>query len=177
MIQEDDHDINIIDNFLKHEDWKKIHDHMMSPWFNWYYSRSHHSEEDWSYSQLTHTFFSSSVQENLNPLISVENCLVQPILNLLSPCILIRAKANLTTPAMSMDDPSKTFHNDTNAMNGITAVYYVNDNDGKTIFKDGSKVDSVANRMLIFPNHIEHGVERATKLDRFVINFNYIKGY
>ena len=122
-------------------------------------------------------FYSGIVREDLHPSISMENSLLKPIYDLLSPCILIRAKANLTTPAMSMDDPSKTFHNDTNAMNGITAVYYVNDNDGKTIFKDGSKVDSVANRMLIFPNHIEHGVERATKLDRFVINFNYIKGY
>ena len=176
MIQEDGHDINIIDNFLDHEDWKKIHDHMTGTHFNWFHGKSHESEEDWSYSHLTHMFYSGVVREDLYPSISVENSLLKPIYNLLSPCILIRTKANLTTPALSVDDPSKTFHNDTTVKDGITSVYYVNDNDGKTVFKDGSKVDSVANRMLIFPNHIEHGVERSTKLDRFVINFNYIKG-
>ena len=179
--------INIVDNFLNHEDWKNIHDHMISPLsFNWYYNKSSYDHRfgpsdnaHWSYSQLTHLFYSNVVQIDCHPigLISRENSLIQPILNLISPCILIRAKANLTTPATSMDDPSKTFHTDTGVKDSITAIYYVNDNDGKTIFKDGSKVDSVANRMLIFPNHIEHGVERATKLDRFVINFNYIKGY
>ena len=171
--------INIVDNFLNHEDWKNIHDHMTSPWsFSWYYNKSSYPPNDthWSYSQLTHLFYSGVVQIDRHPLISMENGLIQPILNLISPCILIRAKANLTTPATSMDDPSKTFHTDTGVKDSITAVYYVNDNDGKTIFKDGSKVDSVANRMLMFPSNLEHGVERSTKSDRFVINFNYIKG-
>ena len=171
--------INIVDNFLNHEDWKNIHDHMTSPWsFSWYYNKSSYPPNDthWSYSQLTHLFYSGVVQIDSNPLISMENSLIQPILNLISPCILLRAKANLTTPATSMDDPSKTFHTDTGVKDSITAVYYVNDNDGKTIFKDGSKVDSVANRMLMFPSNLEHGVERSTKSDRFVINFNYIKG-
>ena len=171
--------INIVDNFLNHEDWKNIHDHMTSPWsFSWYYNKSSYPPNDthWSYSQLTHLFYSGVVQIDSNPLISMENSLIQPILNLISPCILLRAKANLTTPATSMDDPSKTFHTDTGVKDSITAVYYVNDNDGKTIFKDGSKVNSVANRMLMFPSNLEHGVERSTKSDRFVINFNYIKG-
>ena len=171
--------INIVDNFLNHEDWKNIHDHMISPWsFSWYYNKSSYPPNDthWSYSQLTHLFYSGVVQIDSNPLISMENSLIQPILNLISPCILLRAKANLTTPATSMDDPSKTFHTDTGVKDSITAVYYVNDNDGKTIFKDGSKVDSVANRMLMFPSNLEHGVERSTKSDRFVINFNFVKG-
>ena len=116
------------------------------------------------------------MKENQNPIISIEFGLVQPILNLLSPCTLIRVKANLTTPALSVDNPSKTLHTDSQIKTGITGVYYVNSNDGKTIFKDGSEVDSVANRMVLFPNYIEHGVERSTKLDRFVINFNFIKG-
>ena len=176
MIQQDGHEISIVDNFLKHEDWKKIHDHMTSTHFYWFHGKSHHSEEDWSYSQLTHIFYSGVVKENQNPIISIEFGLVQPILNLLSPCTLIRVKANLTTPALSVDNPSKTLHTDSQIKTGITGVYYINSNDRKTIFKDGSEVDSVANRMVLFPNYIEHGVERSAKLDRFVINFNFIKG-
>jgi len=168
--------ITVIDNFIDHKDWKNIHDNMVSPWFTWYYNKSHDSEEDWNYSHLTHVFYSGVVKENQNPLISREFGLVQSILNKLLPCTLIRVKANLTTPATNMDNPIKTLHNDSLIKTGITGVYYVNDNDGKTIFKDGSKVDSVANRMVLFPNYLEHGIERSTKLDRFVINFNFVKG-
>ena len=175
MRLEDGLEITVIDNFIDHKDWKNIHDHMISPWFRWYYNRGYHSEEDWSYSQLTHVFYSG---DGSNPLTSngTERTIIQPIFDQLLPCTLIRVKANLTTPATSMDNPNKTFHNDSQIKTGITGVYYVNSNDGKTIFKDGSKVDSVANRMVLFPNYIEHGVERSTKLDRFVINFNFIKG-
>ena len=176
MELEDGLDITVIDNFIEHKDWKNIHDNMVSPWFVWFYCKSLNSEEDWNYTQLTHVFYNGVVQGNINPSMSVQNDLLKPIYDLLSPCTLTRVKANLTTPATSTDNPSKTFHNDSKIKTGITGVYYVNSNDGKTIFKDGSKVDSVANRMVLFPNHLEHGVERSTKLDRFVINFNFIKG-
>ena len=60
------------------------------------------------------------VKENQNPLISREYGLVQSILNKLSPCTLIRVKANLTTPATNMDNPIKTLHNDSLIKTGIT---------------------------------------------------------
>jgi hypothetical protein len=60
------------------------------------------------------------------------------------------------------------------ALKHKTAIFYINTNNGYTEFNDGTKVDSVENRMLIFPSKLSHRAVAQTDEDqRIVINFNY----
>ena len=58
----------------------------------------------------------------------------------------------------------------------MTSIFYVNTNDGYTKFKDGTKVKSIANRMLTFPANMKHcGTSCTNERRRIVINFNYFE--
>ena len=55
-----------------------------------------------------------------------------------------------------------------------TSIFYMNTNNGYTIFENGTKVESVANRMITFPANIKHtGTSCTDEKTRVVINFNY----
>ena len=57
-----------------------------------------------------------------------------------------------------------------------TAILYMNTNDGYTHFEDGTKIESVANRMVVFPCNLFHGGTTCTDQNtRVVINFNFLK--
>ena len=58
-----------------------------------------------------------------------------------------------------------------------TAIFYINSNNGYTIFKDTKeKVKSVPNRLLKFDTRMKHsGVSSTDEKRRVVINFNYIE--
>ena len=50
----------------------------------------------------------------------------------------------------------------------------MNSNDGYTLFEDGTKVESVANRLVRFPASIKHTGTTCTNANRRVlINFNW----
>ena len=59
--------------------------------------------------------------------------------------------------------------------NCMTGIYYVNSNDGYTEFKEsGTKVESVANRMVTFPSQTLHsGTSCTNATRRIAINFVY----
>ena len=55
-----------------------------------------------------------------------------------------------------------------------TAIFYLNTNNGYTIFEDGTKINSVENRMIVFPASMKHSGTTCTDTkERLVINFNY----
>ena len=55
-----------------------------------------------------------------------------------------------------------------------TAIYYVNTNNGYTEFEDGSRVESIENRLVTFPSYMKHtGTTCTDQKRRIVINFNY----
>ena len=49
-----------------------------------------------------------------------------------------------------------------------TAILYLNTNNGFTCFEDGTKVESVANRCVIFPAHYKHSGTTCTDVHRRV---------
>ena len=55
------------------------------------------------------------------------------------------------------------------------AIYYLNTNNGKTIFNDGTEIESVSNRILLFDPSIKHRSTTCTDVSpgRYNINFNY----
>ena len=56
-----------------------------------------------------------------------------------------------------------------------TAIYYVNSNNGKTIFKQSKKViASKANRLVLFDGRLKHcGTSSTDTKRRILINFNF----
>jgi hypothetical protein len=94
----------------------------------------------------------------------------------LNPLAMLRVKLNVFSNA---GEPiSSGWHLDINETETpyTTAIYHLNTNNGYTLFEDGTKVKSVANRLIIFPGNIIHtGITQTDKDLRAFINLNYIK--
>jgi len=57
-----------------------------------------------------------------------------------------------------------------------TGILYMNTNNGYTHFEDGTKIKSVANRLITFPCNLLHGGSTCTdESTRVVINFSFYK--
>ena len=98
---------------------------------------------------------------------------IRPIIEKLNPAHLIKAKVNLTTRKDRHIDYG--LHVDTKRVGATTAIFYVNTNNGYTLFEDGSKVFSVANRMVTFDSATLHTGVSCTDADhRLVLNINMI---
>ena len=65
------------------------------------------------------------------------------------------------------------FHTDME-MGGLTAIFYLNTNNGYTEFENGDRVESVANRLIIFDQILKHTGTTTTDTEkRVVLNVNY----
>ena len=55
-----------------------------------------------------------------------------------------------------------------------TAILYLNTNNGSTVFENGTKIESVANRCVIFPAHCRHSGTTCTDVHRrLAVNLVY----
>ena len=161
--------IKIIDNVLNDLHFGKLKstllDNLNSPW---YLGKIVDTEKNSPY-QFSHTFYG---EQKIN---SEYFTLLDPILQNLKIKNLIRIKANLLLKTNEI--VKHGFHIDTQSENKFnTAIYYLNSNNGYTKFKNGKKVNSVKNRIVIFDGLIEHrGTSCSDQPYRGVINFNYLK--
>ena len=58
-----------------------------------------------------------------------------------------------------------------------SAIFSLNTCDGYTKLKDGTKIESVANRVLLHDPNIEHcGTTTTNDVARYVVNINYMQG-
>jgi hypothetical protein len=165
----------IIDNFLGEEEFAKIQSTMLSSNFPWYLNHSvtfncptHEQDSVMNY-QFTHTFYTDSRPN------SEHYILLQPLLKKLDPAAIVRIKANLIP--VTADRIVYDFHRDFGTIiNCKTAVFYINNNNGVTIFKDGGEVESVGNRFISFDSNMLHtGTSCTDKKVRCVININYFE--
>jgi len=174
-------EIKIIDNYIPKEQADQIADNMIGSahTFPWFY----HESVDFSYDrmgelnvddfldnyQFIHMFYSNWMIQ------SVWFDMLQPITSKLNPIGWQRIKANLNPRT---EKPVQyNYHTDYQSKNPYTktAIWYVNSNNGVTFFKDGTVVESVANRIVIFPQLLYHtGTTCTDQKVRSVINFNYI---
>lgn len=99
--------------------------------------------------------------------------LLFPVLAFFNSSSIIRIKIN-ANPKTHVPS-QELFHIDHNSTSPfLTAVYYVNENNGGTQIKDGPFIRSVANRLLIFDGKLQHAGVTATDVKtRFVVNFNF----
>ena len=116
---------------------------------------------------MTHMFYEDNI-----PMSTHYDCLI-PLLEKLKAGCLIRVKANLYPNTERLHEhPMHTdfdFHHS-------GAVLSLNTCDGYTKLNDGTKIDSVANRVLLFDASEEHCSSTTTNDHaRFNININYIQ--
>ena len=154
--------MEIHDDFLPKKQFEDIERIVLSTYFPWNYIGKQSYEETEDSFQFQHTFY----REGQSP--SGYNAIIRPILEKLGGT-LIRAKAVLTPKT---ENPRHSgFHID--YANMKTATYYLNTNNGYTGFRDGSRVESISNRMLVFDSNLEHqGITCTDKKIRVLINFN-----
>jgi len=164
-------EIEIIDNYLPQEIFDNIQKMMLSDTFPWFLERHSVYDQD-GFSQFVHAIY-----REFEP-VSEAWKQIQYILNYLQPHGLYRIKAN-GTPAYSKV-VEKPLHVDLKEPDGSTTphevmILYVNTNDGYTVFEDGTKVESVANRALFFNGKYKHAGTNCTDQPiRIVLNFDYL---
>jgi hypothetical protein len=162
--------VKIIDNFLSIEEADKIEQEFTHPFFPWYYSSSinpefdHLQEKPNHQFQFVHTFyFKHKIMSNAWPTL-------EPLIEKMKIKSLVRVKANCIP--MTENIITHGFHID--YKDNLTAIYYVNSNNGFTEFETGEKIESSKNRLIIFSSNIKHRGTTSTDAHcRMNININY----
>lgn len=178
--------ITIIDNFLNEEISKNLKSFILGGDFRWRCGPSLIEKEyvdiliDPLYDrQLVNLIYSKYVKNDKNTKEQESDYkIIIPFLKKLSITTkqLTRVKVNgnlcketIMRSGWHVDVP------ETEMGHGMTAIYYINTNNGKTLFKTGEEIESIENRIVIFPNNFSHSPEYQTNCPlRGVINFNWL---
>ena len=166
--------LQIIDNVLSKDILTTLQDTMFAGDFDWHLTSPSYKDilcDDLYNIQFFHMFYLNT------KLRSQYFELIKPILEKLNVTMLIRAKANLVMNTSTIQLHSYHLDLPVNIANKAkTAVFYLNTNDGYTIFQDSQqKVESVENRIVIFDaDQMHSGTSCTNQKYRSVINFAYI---
>lgn len=184
--------LKIIDNFLDAGEFEGVRSDITSPTWPWYHCENitfadNKTYKDSDRSQFIYVLYSEHMW------MGAGQRLVAPFMRRLRPLSLFRVKANLQpktdkvlencmhTDIGSWVEEAENFMEEENCQTWtplremVTGVFYVNSNDGETRFEDGTCVESVANRMVLFPANTMHtGTTCTDEKCRIVINFNYV---
>ena len=175
----------VIDNFLEEKNFKDVLEHITSTNFPWYYADSivkksksilsgyQKQPEDVEFDPVYDFQFCHMLYRDYEFKSQAARVILKPFFKKLDVKASMRVKVNCgpNTP----HHIKSGFHRDSMIEPPhLTALYYLNTNNGWTEFKDGRIVESVANRMLIFPSNLYHtGVSCTDEKVRLVINFNF----
>ena len=169
-------DIKIENNFLSQKEFDEIQELLITEpkGFPWFYNNIIDTREDVDKFQFVHVFYMNYQSQ------SQFMTLVNPILELLQPISIFKIKANLLTRTPEIVE--NKLHVDIGVLSEeqqkqwTISIFYINTNNGYTKFEDGTKVNSVAIRMISFPANMKHkGTSCTDEKIRVVINFNYYK--
>ena len=160
-------EFKIVDNFLGGEQFEAIRAQFMEN-VGWYYHPMVADDDD------TEVFYFTHMLYNAHKVNSHLYDVVQPVISLLNPRAIIRIKANLYTNLGRYHEHK--WHTDF-PYKHTSAILYVNTNNGFTILKDGTKIESVANRLLLLDGSKLHKSTTCTdEKIRVNIGFNYFSG-
>jgi hypothetical protein len=158
----------VIDNYLPKEQFEAIQNIMMKHAnFHWFYvpdvaKRGQQLEKTMYFVHLFYDNFAPR-SEFLGG--------IYPLIEKLNAKALIRVKGNMypNIGERIQDAPHKDFEFEHKG-----ALYYVNTNNGSTIFEDGTEIEAVENRILLFEPHKIHRSSYCTDQKvRVNININY----
>ena len=182
----DNKSVSVYDNYLDPRDFKKIQSIMMDDSdFPWYWSEHTMRNQFQSDGTLLENNY-QYVHIFMNKITLFENRLskyitiLQPLIELIGAVAWIRIKANANPRTEKI--VISGFHQDVTERRLLeceptTAIFYLNTNDGYTIFEeDGTKVNSVANRICFFPHWMYHSGTTCTNANRRIaLNLNFVR--
>ena len=166
-----DYDYQVIDDFLDPDEFKELQKNTIyNTHFPWFYNEGIASLTNtpslWDF-QFVHSFYSDSLGQS--PELKNLTALIEKI----NPSRVYRIKANLN-PITDVTRQSGWHTDFGDELVCTTAVFYLNKNNGYTVFKNNERVESVPNRLLMFDSRLEHAGTSCTDSNfRSVINLNY----
>ena len=156
--------INVYDNFLPEYYFKQLQSIVLGNEYCWYYQ----DRIDIRYETDLHYFIHFYYKDNA-PTTSYHQ--IDPCIPFFNMKKIYRIKVNLYSKTVFHRNTG--WHTDYKDI--TTSILYMNTNNGWTEFKNGDKVESVENRLVIFDSDLEHaGVTCTDEKRRVVINFNYV---
>ena len=173
----DETKIIVNDNYLQKDAYESIRNYFMGNDMYWYYCGNYSG----GYPQMEHTFHNETVGTQCYagvPFVAGQGMhIMKPILDSFQYAALIRIRAvcNWRTGTMTQ----REWHVDV-PFDCTTAIYYLHDSDGCTIFEDGDnepfEVETKGNRLVEFPSQYRHSTTPfTTPARRALINFNFIR--
>ena len=160
--------ISVTEKLLSDNDFVPIQSVLMGENFPWFTTFKCYdiARENATNIQFVHNFYS-----NEKPFSSYFD-LLKPIFDKINVRSLVRVKANLQP--RTHERITYGMHTD-NDLNCNTAIYYINTNNGETLFENKQTVTSEENKIVVFPSHFKHAATTNTcdKKYRIVLNLNY----
>ena len=157
--------ICVKDNFLDIKQFNKIKEVFFSEDIPWSFGKVVPDLES-SVSDIDNFQFSYTIL----PESPFYECLI-PLFDKMNMEVHFRVKINLNPKAYKIFEHG--YHIDIPTPSK-TAIFYLNTNNGYTAFETGEKVESVANRLVVFDSHIKHtGTTCTNQKARLVLNINY----
>ena len=158
--------MKIVDNFLPQDYFEYLQKMMLDHNFPWLYNAEVANRGEVN----DHFYFTHNLFDNYKPTSSIFEEFI-PFFKQLEMNALIRARGLLYTNQGRQIAHEK--HTDYNFPHK-TVVFYMNTNNGYTEFEDGTKVDSVENRIVFFDGSIPHNSSTCTDQKiRVVVSLNY----
>jgi|DEB0MinimDraft_6_1074348.scaffolds.fasta_scaffold06581_5 hypothetical protein len=166
--------MKIYKNFLSEKEFNIVEGVMANNGFPWYYGPvlpdKLISAKDYNF-QLAHTFYEDD-QIISSSYIHIIDCFKKKIKWL----SLLRAKANLLLKSHKKIEHGMHIDISTKSKKYTTGIFYLNNNNGYTKFKNGTIVKSERNKYVEFNGHLQHtGTTCTDKETRVILNLNYIK--
>ena len=159
----------IKDNFLDQATFAQLRDGMHSSFFPWFFNETRDNldqKDEIDQFQFVHHFFLNCQKSG-----HMDKLLI-PFFDQLDAKCLIRVKANLNPWTHKL--VKGVYHQD-QPFKCKGAIYYINTNNGYTLFKKGNtKVNCVKNRLVLFDANEWHMATNCTdQKAKIVININY----
>lgn len=172
--------ITVIDNFLSQFEADVLSNMIMDQKILWSCSSTVHDDNPLSprcepkYNfQMCHVFLENKSQVMIN-----KNTfhLLGALITRINPSEWVRIKMNLNPCNSQIIEHGYHIDHSLSRNDSWTAIYYVNSNNGYTVFEDGSKIESVKNRLVLFQSQIRHSGTTCTDIyARLVLNLNFYK--
>jgi len=170
-------EIQVIENFLSEEIFEQLEE-IFDSGVPWTFSDIVHQDDLLCYQKYNYQYV-HNVYYRQEPVSRYFNNVI-PFLTKLDARALVRCKVN--SICREEEIVVHGFHTDmqypeehSTGLDGMkTAILYLNTNNGYTCFKEGTKIESVANRCVIFPAHYKHSGTTCTDVPRrLAINLVY----
>jgi hypothetical protein len=166
MTLENTQEIKIIDNFFEQTTFDNLVTTISSNNFTWFYLPCIGDLEDRSDVGFVHTIYNGYC-----PTSPFADCIMEPLVAAVKPKAIIRCRIGCYLKGEKIIHHA--WHTD-ETFSHNAFMLYLNTNDGYTSFKDGTKINCVANRAVFFDPYVLHRSSNCTDQERrLTLTMNY----